>query len=215
MEDRVSSLADFATSGRPQPAWTQLMAKRRRKTLVACQPCHDIIHARRPVVTGDPMRRKTVLAGTSPRRTQAWTPAYRPERSVPASTKGSSNPAMGPGSPGHQCGRLDRLARTDPAESYVPSASHPARNYASALRPRDHYRAHPPGRPEALTFTIPTRTPTPPEGTGAPPSPQGQEALVYHPKDTTQDHQRFKDRCGRQERSRLNNKPRTVIDLRK
>jgi len=44
----VRKLADLAKPGRPQPAWAQLMAKRRRKTLVVCATCHDTIHARQP-----------------------------------------------------------------------------------------------------------------------------------------------------------------------
>lgn len=48
---QVSKLADLATPERPQPAWAQLMAKRRRKTLVVCQSCHDTIHARQPTAT--------------------------------------------------------------------------------------------------------------------------------------------------------------------
>lgn len=47
----VRALADLTQPGRPQPAWAQLMAKRRRKTLVVCRPCHDIIHARPPTAT--------------------------------------------------------------------------------------------------------------------------------------------------------------------
>jgi group II intron reverse transcriptase/maturase len=46
---QARSLADLTSRpGRPQPAWAALMAKRRRKTLVVCQPCHHTIHARRP-----------------------------------------------------------------------------------------------------------------------------------------------------------------------
>jgi len=45
------SLADLATPGRPQPAWAQLMTARRRKTLVVCPSCHDVIHARQPTAT--------------------------------------------------------------------------------------------------------------------------------------------------------------------
>jgi hypothetical protein len=33
-----------------QPAWTAFMARKRRKTLVVCQPCHDAVHAN-PVTT--------------------------------------------------------------------------------------------------------------------------------------------------------------------
>jgi group II intron reverse transcriptase/maturase len=45
----VAKLADLARPGRPQPAWAQLMARRRRKTLVVCRPCHGSIHARQPI----------------------------------------------------------------------------------------------------------------------------------------------------------------------
>jgi group II intron reverse transcriptase/maturase len=44
-------LADLAQPGRPQPAWTQLMVRMRRKTLVVCPPCHTAIHARQPTAT--------------------------------------------------------------------------------------------------------------------------------------------------------------------
>ncbi|MET7729684.1 hypothetical protein [Streptomyces mirabilis] len=42
----VRKLADLAIPGQPQPAWAQLMAKKRRKTLVVCVACHDEIHVR-------------------------------------------------------------------------------------------------------------------------------------------------------------------------
>jgi hypothetical protein len=45
---QVRKLADLTRPGRPQPAWAEIMAKRRRKTLVVCRPCHDTIHARKP-----------------------------------------------------------------------------------------------------------------------------------------------------------------------
>ena len=48
---QVRKLADLAKPGRSQPAWAQVMAKRRRKTLVVCAPCHDTIHARQPTAT--------------------------------------------------------------------------------------------------------------------------------------------------------------------
>jgi group II intron reverse transcriptase/maturase len=48
---QVRSLADLARTGGPQPAWAQVMAKRNRKTLVVCPPCHDEIHAGQPVNT--------------------------------------------------------------------------------------------------------------------------------------------------------------------
>lgn len=47
---QVRKLADLAQPGRPQPAWAQLMAKMRRKTLVVCTPCHQAIHAEQPTV---------------------------------------------------------------------------------------------------------------------------------------------------------------------
>jgi hypothetical protein len=53
----VRALVDLIQPGRPQPAWAQLMAKRRRKTLVVCRPCHDIIHAWPPTAT--PMEQVT------------------------------------------------------------------------------------------------------------------------------------------------------------
>jgi group II intron reverse transcriptase/maturase len=45
---QVRKLADLANTGRPQPAWARLMAKRRRQTLVVCAACHHTIHARQP-----------------------------------------------------------------------------------------------------------------------------------------------------------------------
>ncbi|MGB6162340.1 MAG: hypothetical protein WBF75_07170 [Pseudonocardiaceae bacterium] len=47
----VRRLAELDRPGRSQPVWAQLMAKRRRKTLVVCSPCHDTIHARQPTAT--------------------------------------------------------------------------------------------------------------------------------------------------------------------
>jgi hypothetical protein len=44
----VRKLADLQQKGRPQPAWAQLMAKRRRKTLIVCPSCHDSIHTTQP-----------------------------------------------------------------------------------------------------------------------------------------------------------------------
>jgi len=54
---QVRKLADLTRPGRPQPPWAQLMAQRRRKTLIACATCHDTIHGRQPLttrVTGEP-----------------------------------------------------------------------------------------------------------------------------------------------------------------
>jgi group II intron reverse transcriptase/maturase len=44
----VHQVAKLARLGRPgpgQPAWAAVMASKRRKTLVVCQPCHQAIHA--------------------------------------------------------------------------------------------------------------------------------------------------------------------------
>jgi hypothetical protein len=44
----VRKLADLNKPGRrPKPDWMHLMAKRRRKTLGICRPCHEDIHAGR------------------------------------------------------------------------------------------------------------------------------------------------------------------------
>ena len=45
---QVRKLADLAQTGRPQPAWAELMTRKRRKTLVVCQTCHTAIHAGQP-----------------------------------------------------------------------------------------------------------------------------------------------------------------------
>lgn len=56
----VRKLVDLIKPGQPQPAWNQLMAKRRRKTLVVCTNCHTAIHHWQPnrvthaAVTGEP-----------------------------------------------------------------------------------------------------------------------------------------------------------------
>jgi group II intron reverse transcriptase/maturase len=44
----IRKLADLNRYDRPdRPAWVHLMAKRRRKTIVICRPCHEAIHAGR------------------------------------------------------------------------------------------------------------------------------------------------------------------------
>jgi group II intron reverse transcriptase/maturase len=48
---QVPKLAHLTTPGRPQPPWTQQMARMRRKTLIVCPPCHDGIHDRQPAST--------------------------------------------------------------------------------------------------------------------------------------------------------------------
>jgi predicted HNH restriction endonuclease len=46
----VRALADLNRPSQPQPQWAQLMGKRRRKSLVVCDDCHDRIHDRQPAV---------------------------------------------------------------------------------------------------------------------------------------------------------------------
>ena len=41
---QVAKLARLGTLGPGQPAWAALMARKRRKTLVVCRPCHEVIH---------------------------------------------------------------------------------------------------------------------------------------------------------------------------
>jgi group II intron reverse transcriptase/maturase len=45
---QVTKLADLTRTGQPQPAWARLMARKRRKTLIVCAPCHAAIHAGNP-----------------------------------------------------------------------------------------------------------------------------------------------------------------------
>ena len=40
----VRALADLTRPGQPQPGWAKVMAKIRRKSLVVCSVCHDLIH---------------------------------------------------------------------------------------------------------------------------------------------------------------------------
>lgn len=47
----VRTLAELAPPRPAQPGWNNLMAKRRRKTLVVCAACHDYIHTGTPVAT--------------------------------------------------------------------------------------------------------------------------------------------------------------------
>ena len=42
---QVARLMELGKPGPGQPAWAALMAKKRRKTLIVCAPCHDWIHA--------------------------------------------------------------------------------------------------------------------------------------------------------------------------
>ena len=45
---QIRKLSDLSKPGKPQPEWIQIMAKRRRKTLVVCATCHVSIHHRQP-----------------------------------------------------------------------------------------------------------------------------------------------------------------------
>lgn len=49
----VRSLADLDGTDGPRPVWTDIMARRRRKTLVVCRNCHRLIHTgtRQPQLT--------------------------------------------------------------------------------------------------------------------------------------------------------------------
>jgi group II intron reverse transcriptase/maturase len=47
----VGKLAHLTQRGKPQPSWAQLMTRMRRKALVVCAACHDVIHDRRPTAT--------------------------------------------------------------------------------------------------------------------------------------------------------------------
>ncbi|WP_078492538.1 reverse transcriptase/maturase family protein [Streptomyces yerevanensis] len=47
---QVRRLADLTRPGWSQPAWAQVMAQMRRKTLVVCKACHDSIHGRQPAI---------------------------------------------------------------------------------------------------------------------------------------------------------------------
>ena len=48
---QVRKLADLDTAGHPPPTWANIMANRRRKTLVVCGACHDNIHTGQPTAT--------------------------------------------------------------------------------------------------------------------------------------------------------------------
>jgi len=45
---QIRKLADLQPSGPVQPMWAQVMAHRRRKTLIVCAACHDYIHTGQP-----------------------------------------------------------------------------------------------------------------------------------------------------------------------
>jgi group II intron reverse transcriptase/maturase len=48
---QIRKLADLTKPGQPQPDWMQIMAKRRRKTLIVCATCHATIHQGRPTAS--------------------------------------------------------------------------------------------------------------------------------------------------------------------
>jgi hypothetical protein len=48
---QIRKLADLDKPGVSRPAWMDIMAKRRRKTLMVCQVCHEAIHARHTTTT--------------------------------------------------------------------------------------------------------------------------------------------------------------------
>jgi hypothetical protein len=41
----IAKLAQLGPPGPDQPVWAALIARKHRKTLVVCQPCHSTIHA--------------------------------------------------------------------------------------------------------------------------------------------------------------------------
>jgi group II intron reverse transcriptase/maturase len=43
---QIRKLAQLGQPGTSQPPWAALMARKRRKTLIVCHPCHEIIHGR-------------------------------------------------------------------------------------------------------------------------------------------------------------------------
>jgi hypothetical protein len=48
---QIRKLTQLEPAGADQPAWANVMARKRRKTLVVCHPCHDTIHNRQPTAT--------------------------------------------------------------------------------------------------------------------------------------------------------------------
>ncbi|MGZ6807586.1 MAG: reverse transcriptase domain-containing protein [Mycobacteriaceae bacterium] len=49
---QIRKLSDLNQPGQPdQPEWMQIMTRRRRKTLVVCEACHDSIHTGRPTAS--------------------------------------------------------------------------------------------------------------------------------------------------------------------
>jgi hypothetical protein len=48
---QIRKLALLGKPGPGLPTWAALMARKRRKTLVVCHPCHDTIHDGQPTAT--------------------------------------------------------------------------------------------------------------------------------------------------------------------
>ena len=51
---QVRKLADLGTPGPAQPRWASLMTRMRRKTLIICAPCHQLIHDGKPAAICTP-----------------------------------------------------------------------------------------------------------------------------------------------------------------
>jgi hypothetical protein len=51
---QVRKLADLGTPGPAQPQWANLMARMRRKTLIVCAACHQLIHDGKPAAIRAP-----------------------------------------------------------------------------------------------------------------------------------------------------------------
>ena len=56
---QVRKLADVTATGTPQPGWAQLMTRMRRKTLIVCPPCHQLIHTGKPATTQKSLESRT------------------------------------------------------------------------------------------------------------------------------------------------------------
>jgi len=51
---QVRKLADLGKPGPAQPGWASLMARMRRKTLIVCAPCHQLVHDGKPAAICTP-----------------------------------------------------------------------------------------------------------------------------------------------------------------
>ena len=59
----IRALADLAHAGWQPSDWTRVMLDRRRKTVVACDACHDRIHAARPARSPTPLPLESRMTG--------------------------------------------------------------------------------------------------------------------------------------------------------